>query len=145
MALLVGTNSWVTISEANDYLQHNIDAEEWFDLVAEGAKGAQSRENLLVTAYNEIQASPIISIDANSTDVNVKHAQVEMALFLLNNYDTIKSGRAAIASGLSAFTYSERSESYNVRDGGGASSLPSNVIGYLNTYIQTNTTVELQT
>jgi len=145
MALLVGTNSWITVAQADDYLQHNMNAEAWFDLVAVGAKGSQSRENILITAFNEINSSPIVNIGVDSTDQNVMNAQAEMALFLLSNYDTIYSGRAIVASGISSFTYSEREEQYDTSEGGGVTSLPANVIGFLNAYVQSNTTVELQT
>jgi len=144
MALLVGTNSWTTVVEADDYLQNRMSSEQWFLLPVTGLPGTGSKENLLVTAYYEIQASPIVDISANSTDLNVKHAQIEMSMFLLKYYDSISDGRAAIASGISSFRYSERSESYNTRDGGGAISLPANVTGLLNDYIQSNTTVQLK-
>lgn len=144
MALEVGTNSWITVAEADSYLELNMSASDWFDLVATGKKGSITKESVLVTAFNEINASPLVSVDTDSTDTRVKSAQAEMALFILKHYDELFGRRAAIASGLSSFDYSERSEEFNARDGGGSPSLPGNVLGLLNEYSQANTTVELQ-
>lgn len=144
MALTVGINTWITVVEADAYLQYNMSAEEWFDLVVVGAKGTMTKESILVTAFNEIIASPLVAVDADNTDDRVKAAQSEMALFLLKFYDEMYGRRASIASGLSSFSYSERSEDFNSRDGGGSPSLPGNVLGLLNEYSQANTTVDLQ-
>lgn len=144
MALTVGINTWITVVEADAYLQYNMSAEEWFDLVVVGAKGTMTKESILVTAFNEIIASPLVAVDADNTDDRVKAAQSEMALFLLKFYDEMYGRRATIASGLSSFSYSERSEDFNSRDGGGSPSLPGNVLGLLNEYSQANTTVDLQ-
>lgn len=143
MALTVGTNSWITITEADEYLQHDMSAGEWFELVTTGKKGSNTKENVLVTAFKEISASPLVDIPKDSTDVNVKYAQAEMALYLLKFYDEIYSRRASIASGLSSFKYSEREERFDTSEGGGSTTLPSNVLGLLNEYVQSNTTVEL--
>lgn len=144
MALVVGTNSWITVAEADAYLQYNMGAEDWFKLVVTGEKGSITKESVLVTAFNEITASPLVSVAANSTDARVKNAQAEMTLFLLKYYDELYGRRASIASGLSSFSYSERREDFNMRDGGGSPTLPSNVLGLLNDYQQSNLTVDLQ-
>lgn len=144
MALSVGTNSWITVDEADDYLADKMNASDWFDIVVTGKKGSVTKESILITAFNEIKASPLVDVDTLSTDERVKSAQAEMALFLLQFYDELFGRRAAIASGLSSFIYSEREENFNSRDGGGSPGLPSNVLGFLNDYSQANTTVDLQ-
>lgn len=144
MALIVGTNTWATVAEADGYLTLNMSAEEWFALPVTSSPGKTSRESVMVTAFNEIASSSLVSVDKSSTDINVKNAQCEMALFLVKYYDEVYGRRAAIASGLSSFDYSERSEQFNSRDGGGSPVLPGNVLGMLIDYSDQNTTVEIQ-
>lgn len=143
MALTVGTNSWATVAQADAYLENNMGAEDWFALAPSGAKGSASKENVLVTAYTEIMSSPLVTVPVDSTDSGVISAQAEMALYLLNFRDEMYGRRASIATGLSEFTYSERKETFNSRDGGGSPTLPGNVLGLLIAYSSANTTVEL--
>lgn len=144
MALVVGSNSWETVAEADDYLENKMNASEWFELSTVGARGAVSKESVLITAYNEILASPLVNISKDSSDNNVKNAQSEMALFILQYYDELMDRRASIASGLSSFSASKIHEAYSSLEGGGSPTLPSNVIGLLFDYNTANTTVELE-
>ncbi len=144
MAVEVGVNSWITVSEADDYLENNMDSEEWFELVESGKKGSMDKSNILVTAYRELMSSQLVEISADNTDINVKNAQAEMAIFLLKYYTEIFDRRASIASGLSSLTSSKIKEEFDTSEGGGTATIPGNVLGLLVQYNTGNTTVSLE-
>ena len=137
MALTVGTNSWVSVAEADIFLTDKIDAEEWFVLSASGAAGVRSKGSLLVSAFHWLSGSPQLSIPSSCADLNVKNAQIEAAWFLHEYYRELKDRRAARASGLKSMRMSRRSETL------GAPSIPDYILGMLRDYQITNTTVLL--
>ena len=139
MALVVGTNSWVTVVEADAYLSYRISAEDWFTLADTPATpGADAKDSMLISAYMWITAYR--SISATSTDDNVKNAQIEAALFLSEHYDEVNDRRAAIATGVREFKYSRRREFLDYRVAG----LPAYIQSMLRDYGTKNTTVVLK-
>jgi len=128
MAISVGTNSWVTIAEADVYLTNRLDAENWFLLTDEEDPGEASKTTYLVTAFYMLYNNTDFQIALDCSDVNVKNAQCEMALFLLNNYADFYRRMSLIASGVDDFTRSKWSETL------GKIEIPYNIIGMLRFY-----------
>jgi hypothetical protein len=131
MALTVGTNSWVTILEADAYLTDRIGASSWFDLPDSPANpGEDSKETMLVSAFYWLTGSPELEIPPNSADGVVKNAQIESALFLLEHYGTINEHRGFAYAGVESFSFSKRSESINLNK----IKIPEHIIGLLPEY-----------
>ncbi len=77
MSITVGTNSWVTVAEANTYMGDRIKAGDyWTD-------GAGDNEDALITAYKWLNAGKFSFPDTSTQPM--KDAQCEMALFLLQH------------------------------------------------------------
>lgn len=77
--IVVGTNSWLTESDANDYMDDRVlSGEYWTD-------GASDNRPALITAYNLLKNGGKYDIGAITTDQKVKDAQCEYALFLLQH------------------------------------------------------------
>lgn len=141
MALVVGTNSWASVAEADALLTDRIDAETWFALADVGAApGERSKEALLVSAFHWLSGSPQLSISSSVTDANVKNAQIEAAWFLQEYYEEMKDRRAALATGVETLRMSRRTERLNIRNLG----IPGYILGMLGSYQVSNTTVTLR-
>lgn len=143
MSLVVGTNSWTTVSEADTYLTNKINAADWFDntLIPEtDDPGEISKESLLVSAYNWLFSAPELSLPVSTTtDENVKKAQIEAAWFLYKHDDALDERRAAIYTGVTSFKLSKRSENLDINN----LIIPSYIMGYLRGYGVQNTTALL--
>ena len=73
--LVLGTNSWVTVAEADTYMETRFGSWEfWLD--------DTNKEAALITAYNRIVNSGYFSNLPDTANTNMKAAQCEMALFL---------------------------------------------------------------
>ncbi len=77
MAIVVGTNSWLTEAAANTYMGNRLDADSyWVDEAPDNVRA-------LITAYKWLNAG---SYSFPTTPVQVmKDAQCEMALFLIQH------------------------------------------------------------
>jgi len=102
--LIIGTNSYVTLTEANDYLSYKWGATAWSGLTD------ANKEILLVSAYRWLNASSEISLPAVATDA-VKYAQIELAWYLYNHYSEHEKRSALVSQGVTDFTISKFSES----------------------------------
>jgi hypothetical protein len=140
MSLVVGTNSWATVAEADTYLTDRINAVDWFSTSPTAAPGAVSKESLLVSAFYWLTGAPELSLSVTLTDTNVKNAQIEAALFLLEHYDELNERRAAMFTGVESWKLSKKSENYNIDQ----LQIPSYIIGMLRDYAIMNTTVDLK-
>jgi len=131
MSLIVGTNSWVTIAEADTYLEDSMNAGDWFDLPIESGteQGSKSRSSVLITAFRWLMShSSLSGLSASLTDDNVKQAQIESAIFLLryqSDYERRDSLRAMGVSQMSVSKWSESLEDVT---------LPSNIASLLSSY-----------
>lgn len=104
--MTVGTNSWVTIVEADSYLAEKYGADAWSTFTD------VKKKQLLVTAFWRIYNSKNFNIQLSSTDAKVKAAQIELA-FWLSQYNTEWEKRQAlINSGVVSFRVSKFSENY---------------------------------
>src|SRR6185503_7566388 len=92
--LTVGTNSWVTVAEADAYMSLRVGAKaHWTDEVNKAA--------CLVTGYKQIKRNPRFSLP-DPADDNVKDAQMEQALFLAVHAADIISRKGLQAQGVNA-------------------------------------------
>jgi len=139
MSLIVGQNSWVTISEADSYLTIRMSAEDWFDLSDSADPGEVSKTTLLVTAFRWLMNSPQLSLTSSLIDDSIKNAQIEAALFLLEHYNELNERRAAMFTGVEEFGLSKRKEKLNIEN----LQIPDFIIGSLGLYTAENTTVTL--
>lgn len=137
MALVVGTNSWCTISEADTHLTDRLGAANWFLLSDSGDPGTESKTSLLITSFYLLFNNVLFDIAISSSDENVKHAQIEFALFLLENRIDYFKRMQMQASGIEQFTRSEWSE--KLKEIG----IPVNILGMLTEYGVGNTVVTL--
>jgi len=85
MAIVVGTNSWVTEAEANTYMSERLGAEDYW------TNGATNNVPALVTAWTWLTNSPKFSFPTAVADITtvMKYIQCEMALFLLQHQPDI--------------------------------------------------------
>lgn len=99
--LTIGTNSFVTLTEANDYLSEKFGADNWFTL------SLANREKLLVTAFRWLVS---IGVSKTSTAEMVKWAQIELAWWIYQYIDEMENREALYAGGVRSFTLSKWSE-----------------------------------
>jgi len=110
MALIVGQNSWASVSEADTYLADRIYAEDWFALDSSGDPGVVTKESLLVSSFNWLLNNSSFSLSPALTDDSVKNAQIEGGLYLFNHYVEADERIAAKASGVTEFKISQKME-----------------------------------
>ena len=139
MSLVVGQNSWVTISEADSYLTTRMVAEDWFDLNDIANPGETSKSSLLVTAFHWLMNSSELDLSSSLTDDFIKNAQIESALFLLEHYNELNARRAAMYTGVENFKLSEKSEKLNISN----LQIPNYIMGKLSIYNTENVIIEL--
>lgn len=139
MAFVVGTDSWITVAEADTYLTYRMGTEEWFNLQPQGSPGTNSKESILGTAFREILNVPSLDISISASGDDVKNAQAEMALFLVEHYDEFNDRRAGISTGLNSFDLGKRQEDLRTFFVG----VPEYILSMLDAYSTVNTTVEL--
>lgn len=134
MAIIVGTNSWVTIAEADAYLTARLGSQDWFTLSDSPASpGEESKETFLVMAYNLLVNKPGYCLTPGMTDENVKNAQSEFAFYLSQDYASFIENADGAARGISSFKLSKWSESY-FRNWEGDYALPVFVNAFLDAY-----------
>lgn len=74
--LIVGTNSWVTVAEADAYMDSRFGSWEFWD-------DDINKEAALITAYKKITQSGFFADLPTVANDNMKDAQCEMALYLI--------------------------------------------------------------
>jgi len=108
--IIVGTNSWVTLVEANNYLEGKLNADAWATL------SNNVRTQCLITAYRWLFYHPNLNIPASSTADVVKSAQIELAWWIYNYYAGYEKRGSLIASGVTEFDLSEWGEKLTAQD-----------------------------
>jgi hypothetical protein len=101
ITLVVGTNTFVTLAEANNYLEEKFGADDWVTL------GDEQKKQCLVTSFRWIVR---LGVDPSSTATNVKHAQIELAWWIYNRYDEYQHREALYAGGVREFSVLKWSE-----------------------------------
>jgi hypothetical protein len=104
MGLVVGTNSWVSVAEADIYFADRWNTSSWAGL------SNTQKEQLLITAYRWIQGSNLFSIAPSSTSEAVKQAQMELAWYIYNYMNETEKRRALYAQGVREFQLSKWEE-----------------------------------
>jgi hypothetical protein len=101
---LVGTNSWISIADANIYFSDIWDGSFW------SSRSILEKQRLLITACKWILSSGY-SISMSSTSQKVKDAQCELAKEVYNAYNEYKKRQTLYASGVRSFNFNGWSES----------------------------------
>lgn len=104
MALVVGTDTWITLAEAETYFAKRPKTEPWDSL------DDPTKESWLFLSYQWIINDPAFEAPASSTATGVKYGQAEGALFLINSYDDYAMRDTLISSGVERFEYSKWKE-----------------------------------
>lgn len=104
MSIAVGTNSWITLADADIYFSGHIGSNPW-DVLSESDK-----EKYLISAYRWIYYDSAFNVPAASTESAVKYGQCEAALFLISYYTDYSKHEAMQAVGIKSFSYGKRSE-----------------------------------
>jgi hypothetical protein len=102
--VIVGTNSWATIAEADLYLDAKYGAAAWAPL------SVADKSALLISACRWIRNQAIFSIALSSTSQVVKDAQCEAAWYLYKYGEAHWRRSALYASGVRDFQVSKWSE-----------------------------------
>lgn len=105
MGLTYHVNSWVTVAEADAYLADKFGiGTTWTGL------NNTQKEQALVTAYYWIQSLSQYSISPTSTAEKVKHAQIELALYIVRHFEEHRKRNALYAQGVRDFRISKWAE-----------------------------------
>ena len=104
MAITVGTNSWITLADADIYFSSHIGSAPW-DALSDSEK-----EKYLITAYRWIYYDSAFNVPASSSEGAVKYGQCEAALYLISYYSDNSKREALIAGGVKRFQYGKREE-----------------------------------
>jgi hypothetical protein len=118
--IVVGENSWVTLTEANDYLESRIGASDWLSLTSDQQK------KLIISAFRWIYFSGKFSIAKTADSENVKNAQIEAAWWMNNYFEELEKRQAMQAGGVTSFKLSKWEEDYS-----GKTDFPETVKGLL--------------
>jgi hypothetical protein len=105
MALVVGTNSWTTLTEANDYLDGKFGSSSWLAL------SNDDKESALISAFRWIRRLDAYNIPASSTAEKVKFAQIELAYYITVYWTEHEQRDALQAQGVENFSLSKWRES----------------------------------
>lgn len=124
MSLVVGTNSWASLTEANIFLS------DWYGASAWASLTNTNKESLLITAFWRIYKNGKYSIAKSETNEDVKNAQILTAFYIYENNDEVKQRLASQAQGVENFSISSFSEKYSK-----GSWLPIEVEGMLEDWI----------
>lgn len=102
--IVVGTNSWTTLAEANTYFATRINNSRWEKL------SSNDRKIFLISAFEQLDNDPAIIAPKTTTEAAVKKGQAEFAFFLIKYADDRERRDALISSGVKDFQYSKWQE-----------------------------------
>lgn len=102
LTLTIGTNTFVTLAEANNYLEGKLGASDWFTLTD------TEKKQCLISSFRWLLR---LGVPATATATNVKYAQIELAWWLYQNYEEYEDRDALYASGVRNFRIGQWSES----------------------------------
>jgi hypothetical protein len=124
--LVIGTNSWTTVAEANTYMETRFGSWEfWTD--------ETNKEAALITAYNKIVNSGFFADLPDTANVGMKAAQCEMALFLCMEGGDINRRAGLQAQGVVQAGIAKETYDPNAR---GKLAFPPEVLALLKDYSQ---------
>ena len=96
MALIVGTNSYVTRDEANDYIEGSYTMAARWSTMSDAEKDAA-----LITAYRHLQASEHYSVAAAASGAQ-QEAQCEQAMFVVREGAALEQRAGIRAQGVTS-------------------------------------------
>lgn len=105
MSLVVGTNSWITVNEADTYFSTRLGISTTWSALSD-----LDKESALITAFNWLHYDQTFNVPVSATAQGVKNAQAEAALFLLRYQETYEKRESLIASGVTSFSYGDKWE-----------------------------------
>lgn len=144
MALVIGENSWTTLTEADNYLTTRFGSQEWFNLSDTPANpGEASKETFLIMAFNALVDKPGYCLTPTLTDNSVKIAQTEMAFHFSDSYNEFTERSSSATSGVKDFKAVNWEEEY-FKDWSGDFPLPPLVVAHLSVYMSDNLIVDLE-
>lgn len=124
VSIVVGTNSWVTLAEANEYMEGKFDADNWTSLTDD------LKNRALVTAFRWIFYSDRFNIPATATATIIKNAQIELADYVGEFFNSHKKRTALRSQGVEDFTLSKwKEKSFKAPD------IPSFIVDMLDDYL----------
>lgn len=110
MAITVGSNSWVTLLEADEYFNNRPGSQDWFALADTPATpGGDSKEGFLTTAFYWL-LDDAFGLTGSESSEAVKRAQLEATIFLLLYSKEYYNRQALIAGGVTSFMNSRWTE-----------------------------------
>ena len=104
--MIVGTDTWVTIAQADAYFSTRFGA-SWWTALTEADKTA-----LLVTAFNWLLYDAAFALSPETDLPDVRVAQMEGAYFLHDHQAEYEGRTANIAGGVTSVSASKWGESY---------------------------------
>lgn len=122
--LTVGTNSWVTVAQADDYMDSRYGSWEFWD-------DSTNKEAALITAYKAIVESGFFNNLPTIANQTVKDAQCELALFLVAEGGDILRRKGLQAQGVVGAGVAKETYDPNAR---GNLSFPPEVLVLLKDY-----------
>ena len=123
--LVVDTNSWVSVDDADDYMDSRYGSWEFWD-------DDTNKQAALITAYKQLNNSDLFTGFPTTATQNMKDAQCEMALFLVSQGGDIMRRQALQAQGVKQAGIVK--ESYALVDGKPGVSFPPDVMELLDVY-----------
>jgi hypothetical protein len=104
LTLTVGTNSYVTLAEANDYME-----EKWTASATWATLSDDTKKQLLISAYRWMRRDPNYSLSATVTTAR-QYAQIELAWYMYEYWDEHEERDALHSQGVRDFTLSKWKE-----------------------------------
>ena len=92
-AIVVGTNSWISIVNADIYMGSRFRSDDW-ELLS-----AKDKTKLLVSAYYQLSTCGLFEFPSDIT-INMLNAQCEMALFILKHQEDADARKGLQAQGV---------------------------------------------
>lgn len=99
--IAVGTNSWISDEDAESYFDDRLNADVWTELTDPSDDYHASKKRALITAYKQLN-SGIFSGLPGTVSQNMKDAQCEQALFLLQHGSDADARKGIQAQGVVA-------------------------------------------
>lgn len=107
LTLTLYTNTFVTLAQADDYLEGKLGANAWTTLTD------NQKKQCLISSFRWLIR---LGVSSTSTSAIVKNAQIELAWWLYKNYEEYEDREALYASGVRTFHLSKWSESLSTPD-----------------------------
>jgi len=124
MNLTVGTNSWISVADADTYFKTRLFANRlWNDQLTQPDK-----EAALITAFNQIFGCGQFDLSLDDESSTIRQAQCEMALFLLQHLADSDSRMGLQAQGVTQAGIVQ--ETYDTNKAG-VMPIPANVMALL--------------